>query len=124
MNRGESFRRVIRFTSPKIWNSIGELCHRTRLALSGYFGWLRSYIYIVKMSIVKCYIFVNFSSENKFCSVLFCSQPRTQGFSFDIPTSLKEKPWFRLVTCLPDFGRQTNSVIRVGRERGKNVLTA
>ena len=35
-----------------------------------------------------------------------------------------QKPWFRLVTCLPDFGRQTNSVIRVGRERGKNVLTA
>ncbi len=30
-------------------------------------------IYIVKMSIVKCCIFVNFSSENKFCSVLFCS---------------------------------------------------
>ncbi len=25
-------------------------------------------------------------------------QPRTQGFSFDAPTSLKEKPWFRLVT--------------------------
>ncbi len=51
-------------------------------------------------------------------------QPRTQGFSFHAPTSLKEKPWFRLVTCLPDFGRQTDSVIRVGRERGKNVLTA
>ena len=38
--------------------------------------------------------------------ILSILQPRTQGF------------------CLPDFGRQTNSVIRVGRESGKNVLTA
>ena len=49
-------------------------------------------------------------------------QPRSQGPLPHVPWSERERPWKRLVTCLPESGRQVTSVFQGLSLQGTGTL--
>ena len=59
---------------------------------------------------------INVAILNEICDINLV--PRL----FPLCEDAEEKPWFRLVTCLPDFGRLQKSLGRGGRNSKSKML--